>query len=230
MKERPILFSGPLVRAIDECRKTQTRRVIKLPPAPNHLGSWEATTLGGKGVRDALGNEVPEVVAIWHTRTGKAIASPYAVGDRLWVQEAHSIMLPGGYWARVTTLVDGQTRSFEVDHETLEKLQPQISVQKKRGRPGRFMPRWASRITLEVTGIRVERLQDISEEDARAEGVTLGEPVPAMINGKPGKVRYFDPRTAFAHLWGRINGERAPWASNPFCWVVEFRRLTGGAP
>lgn len=79
------------------------------------------------------------------------------------------------------------------------------------------MPRWASRITLEVTGVRVERLQDISEEDASAEGVE-------MYDSATGDV-FYGPRDAFMALWETINGKRAPWASNPWVWVIEFRRV-----
>jgi hypothetical protein len=91
--------------------------------------------------------------------------------------------------------------------------------QAARWRPSIHMPRWASRITLEVTGVRVERLQDISEADARAEGVTLQEKSFYM-----GVAAAAPHRFEFHRLWQQINGERAPWLSNPWVWVVEFRR------
>lgn len=89
------------------------------------------------------------------------------------------------------------------------------------------MPRWASRVTLDVVAVRVERLQDITEADAKAEGVATT--LPARINGERGMVHNLGPeahRQAFAQLWDGINGKRAPWASNPFVWVVEFRRAS----
>src|SRR5690606_38249819 len=101
-------------------------------------------------------------------------------------------------------------RSVDVDHETLENLRGQVSVQKNRGRPGRFMPRWASRIDLELVSRRIERLHDITEEDARAEGV--------------GPIAWDSARDLFADLWREINGAGS-WDSNPWVWRLAFRRI-----
>jgi hypothetical protein len=87
------------------------------------------------------------------------------------------------------------------------------------------MPRWASRLTLEVTGVSVQRLQEISAEDARAEGGPVGEMLPASINGVMGQAMAFDPRIAFAWAWDSINGKRAPWKSNPWVWCLTFKRV-----
>jgi hypothetical protein len=87
------------------------------------------------------------------------------------------------------------------------------------------MPRWACRIMLDVTDVRIEPLREITEEDARAEGVETGKMMPALINGERGQAMIFDPRKAFAVLWDQINGKKAPFASNPFVWVVSFKRV-----
>ena len=187
VKERPILFSGPMVRAILEGRKTQTRRVAKLTAGAN-------VRLGGRQ---------------WHPADPEArLACPYGKpGDRLWVRESFSweniepeITDPPAelwYWA------DGNP-----DSGYAEFTRPKPSI---------FMPRWASRITLEVTGVRVERVQEITPGDACKEGVFEGgryrteEPLPY-------------PVATFKALWDSINAERGfGWDVNPWVWVIEFR-------
>mgnify|MGYP003896954981 CR=1 FL=1 len=124
---------------------------------------------------------------------------PYGVpGDRLWVRE--TLWRNGGYVA------DGPSK-----------------VKNDGKVPAIFMPRWDGRITLEVTAVRVERLQDISEEDARAEGIEPRHNA-KWPNGDPGYMHDVARRT-FASGWDSINGKRAPWASNPWVWVVTFKRL-----
>lgn len=242
MRERPILFSGPMVRAILDGRKTQTRRVVKLPgytiderddgtPWP-----WRMSWAHG----DPDGSE-------WG-------ACPYGQpGDRLWVRETWALFLPSVYdpynndWSDVTGW----------DHAPIPKKHPRArwvmtyaatdadkweTDREARGfcwRPSIHMPRWASRLTLDVVRVRVERLQDISEADVAAEGVT-GESVRALWEGSTRAVREqawrggtpplhaFAP-TALWHLaWSLINGE-ASWNANPWVWVVEFARLRRGA-
>ena len=178
MKERPILFSAPMVRAILEGRKTQTRRLVKLRP----------------------GQEI-EHGAVFSARDPFLMLSPYgSPGDRLWVRETFH---GGGN--------GGAEVAFKADYL--------IARDVKRWTPAIHMPRRLSRITLEVTGVRVERLQDISEEDARAEGIDAVrvQTGPAALAGRPWA-------TEFCALWDSLNAKRAPWASNPWVWVVEFRR------
>jgi hypothetical protein len=96
--------------------------------------------------------------------------------------------------------------------------------------PSIFMPRWASRITLEITGVRVERLQEITEEDAKSEGVqptlwfqpTKNENDDITLSDKVGHISY---KNGFANIWQKINGKTYPWESNPFVWVISFKRL-----
>jgi hypothetical protein len=178
MKERPILFSAPMVRALLDGSKTQTRRVI----ADRHL-------LGGPPT-DALLEMCP-------------YGQP---GDRLWVREA---------WTTHACFDDIPPRDL-----TTRSLHYQADglIKTGKNRPSMFMPRWASRITLEITDMRVERLQDISEADAKAEGLTCQNGLYAT----PGQVWQIDPRKAYRDLWESINGPVA----NPWVWVIEFKRVT----
>ena len=197
-KERPILFSGAMVRAILDGRKTQTRRVVKAE-IPEQLTHVRRLT-NANGDEGAVITEHPDM------RAGQLAASvwcPYGkVGSRLWVREAH-------YVERAPS--EGETGFIlykATDHEApVSKWRPSI-----------HMPRWASRILLEVVGVRVERLNDISEDDAKAEGVDPNGPVgyiPAVM--EMGMCRY-----QYANLWVSINGPGS-WEKNPWVWVVEFR-------
>lgn len=201
MKERPILFSGPMVQALLAETKTQTRRVAK--------------EFAG---RDDLDN-----LRRFPNQNGCPYGGP---GDRLWVREAFRFpasldhlspsvcgdkALDAGYrtpWAPTQFDADssrtGEWRGFDTPPEEtrLGKL-----------RPGIHMPRWASRITLEITGVRVERLQDISDPDALAEGCSHND----MLHGDR-------LASVYARLWEKINGPGS-WAKNPYVWVVEFKRV-----
>jgi hypothetical protein len=202
MKERPILMSDTMVRAILDGRKTQTRRVVKPQPdramvAPHCENGWWMWRVW-----------TPEHAKHGYpsTRYGD-VRCPYGVpGDRLWVRET---------WAPHPS---GERTAFYA--ATLGGLYvggfPEWDGPWK---PSIHMPRWASRITLEVVNVRVERLQDISEADAQAEGCD-----PAIAGHcEDGPLRTY--RTGFVRLWDNINAERATWASNPWVWVVEFKRI-----
>lgn len=196
-KERPILFSGPMVNAILQDRKTHTRRIMKL------------TTDG----------------------------CPYGIpGDRLWVREAFYQI---GHWEPVPGVKTKTGRmkwKFVADSSEIRFVPPDSF---RRGRHketpdfkiwhrrlGRFMPRAASRITLEITGLKVERLQKISEADCIAEGIDgnplncFGPSCPASCNthGCAG------PRDDFQVLWTSINGPDS-WSQNPYVWVIQFKRI-----
>ena len=241
MRELPILFSAPMVRAILSGRKTQTRRVVKLPNN-NSLGEWEPTTVGGS---DARGIKHDEQAAIWHRRTGDCVCCPHGLpGDRLWVRETFSgphyrTGEPPRLWHRLDDIhywADGNP-------EAGDWTRPLPSI---------HMPRWASRLTLEITGVRVERLQDISEDDAAAEGVESvdsrdhedrdGGNFDRTLCGNCGGLRLyaslgpnlgvqFDTDCSecdthakrFRWLWEGINGSDS-WRANPWAWVVEFKR------
>ncbi len=181
MKERPILFSGPMVQAILSGKKTQTRRVVKqkhLPFLANIVGGF----LDGK----------------WNQRP-----LPYGQpGDRLWVRET---------WAQDDE--DGTIIYRAEDNEAVkawDQARHESGLSKYNWRPSIFMPRLASRLTLEVVSVRVERLQDISEEDAIAEG-TLA-PFGGWVGG-------------YQLLWESINGPGS-WDENPWVWVIDFNVVT----
>jgi len=220
IKERPILFSGPMVRALLDGRKTQTRRGIK--PQPDHLH------------RDIIGKPKPWSEKDWSKllpQIGpREITCPFGEpGDRLWVREAHYITCVCsnecgiGYRAthRTGNLADGDGgynfRSFSDD---MAQAGEQWNwAQKNQGtekwRPSIHMPRWASRITLEIVSVRVERLGNISRGDAMAEGC----PFPNMAEDD-------NPVDWFRGIWQTIHPSEGPhgWAANPWVWVVEFKR------
>ena len=186
MKERPILFFGPMVSALLAGTKTQTRRVVKPQPVPDGNGgaSWY-----GRGVRWA-GKE---------SNLFKAEDCPYGQpGDRLWVRETWA-----QNWNQLSDTRMDRSYVYRADGEQ----RAQDNGTDLPWRPSIHMPRRASRITLEVTGVRVERLQDISEADSKAEGA-VGHP-----DG---------PWHAYRSLWTLINGPGS-WDANPWVWVVEFK-------
>ena len=181
MTERPILFSGPMIRALLDNRKTQTRRVIKPQPEFGVEPCYYCES--GFSARDEVGRCMC---------TQGEIRCPYQVGTRLWVRET---------WAKSVIALQ-----YRADNSIVNCMDPRLEeIETKWGwRPSIFMPRWASRIALEVTGVRVERLQDISEEDAKAEDVAY--------------------RCDYKVVWDEINGKKYPWSSNPWVWRIEFKR------
>ena len=196
MKERPILFSAPMVRAILAGTKTQTRRAVK----STGMYAIDASIHGEEVARREL--------------AALATRCPYGqAGDQLWVREAFSgprcmdasdgcKAVPPSKWgdcSRIWYWADGNPTEGDWT----------------RPRPSIHMPRWASRILLEITAVRVERLQDISETDAEAEGIQ--EIVDAGVDHDG------TPRDAYRALWEQINGADS-WSANPWVWVVEFKR------
>lgn len=191
--ERPILFSGPMVRAILSGKKTQTRRVDR-----------------------------------------GALACPCGVpGDRLWVREnwasGYAMGCSGTLFAADGSFVQGKRGHEKGPHYNADDLPPGMLW-----RPSIHMPRWASRITLEITLVRVERLQSISDDDACAEGTPcefcgrtydgLSEEDCACFHSKAA-------RSSFSVLWDSINGKRpgCSWADNPWVWVISFERIESEA-
>jgi len=234
MTERPILFSAPMVRAILEGRKTQTRRILNpQPPGDQH-----------RSLRDVVwGDDAQKLAArsdrsqhAWagfdDDRTNPAIAAyyhcPYGQpGDRLYVRESFSgphewqTIPPAGWgWDTGTRPPIWYWADGNPEHGDWTRPKPSI-----------HMPRWASRILLEITDVRVQRVQDISEEDARAEGVLWvpghGEITPADLH--EGYSNYLDCRQGFWALWDSINAKRGyGWNANPWVWCLTFKRVEDG--
>ena len=285
MKERPIIFSGPMVRAILEGRKTQTRRIIKPQPVPVPPNGWERPTREKK-------HDAPYFDAYCNKRKSSAnprgmsqdwcwwdewdrqcldqiIKCPYGVpSDRLWVRETWNVIechssyeygdccffawdwfvspwdmlcheckaLKGCNRPVLVYAADGEDKnpaemypSLDIRNGRTVKTKPELPW-----RPSIHMPRKASRIDLLIADIRVERLQDISIEDAINEGINcpveLDEPCRrcGACEGDDwdSPIRFqCNPRSAFFELWQSINGKRpgCAWDDNPYVWVVEFQ-------
>lgn len=247
-KSRPILFSGPMVRAILAGRKTQTRRVVKFP-------AW---------MQDADGGQSPEIpqqfdgyqdmVPITAGHVESYCHCPYGQpGDELWVRETWVECLhtsPGTDQPHVCDgdkLIEHATQYEGSDGKKHWRYDGRVICYRAtsdvefcdgdgftgdmanrddmpRWRPSIHMPRWASRITLAVTDVRVERLQDISEADAIAEGVELTQQSQGLYYKHPSDQRMTAVASlAFQWLWESINGPDS-WDANPWVWVVEFER------
>jgi len=236
MRELPILFSGAMVRALLNDSKTQTRRVIKLPHN-NGLGQWEPMTVGGPdGGRTADGRTMPLQGAIWHTRTGDCLLCPNGQpGDRLWVRETWSTDFAAHYpYDRVWYAADnGRKHDIEVRDGVRGIYSPESGEHVPfRWRPSIHMPRALARITLEITGVRAERLQHISEQDAALEGVESlrneGEYWKDYLRSTAScdELLCLSARESFRTLWDSLAKPAADWQSNPWVWVIELKRMT----
>ena len=208
-KECPILFSAPMVRAILNGRKTQTRRIVKLP---KERGSWEPSSTGGVGVTYSDGTPCPEMSCIWNTSTGTSLICQHGlVGDRLWVRETFK-----QYNGIISYKADGNWIS---DFNDIDNFNPHENIKWKRSI---HMPRSASRILLEITGVRVERLQDISECDAKAEGSYVCDYFGRRLLDQSSNQGCY--KWGYRSIWESLNGTGS-WDLNPFVWVIEFKLL-----
>lgn len=226
MKERPILFSAPMVRALLDGRKTQTRRVVKPQPSAGH--SFAGFTTHSTHTPD-------EGKAVWgagdtraQLRAAHRVRCPYGrPSDRLWVKETWRPRASFGPWdLDITYAADGEQRTIR-DGEFGERDWTMPKAAATGNVSPLFMPRWASRITLEITDVRVQRLHDISDADAIAEGVDLERYVPVRDAGGMhtcGEAEPTDPVQEYRDLWESINGAGA-WDANPWVWAITFRRL-----
>lgn len=251
MIERPILFSAPMVLAILDGAKTQTRRVMKPQPEHSQFHSWK-----GKYIYDGEHSmwcwKDILLENIWdfpnnEDRIELAKHSPYGVpGDRLWVRETWASAYMDGAWGTAFradgSFSLGKKRHEKGPHFHAKELGPHV-----RWKPSIFLPRCASRIVLEITDVRVQRLQEISEEDAIAEGVESPETERYDHNFSicpqcAGTRLYTSFRNMgacfdtdcllcdtnakrFQHLWNSINEKKYPWSSNSFIWAISFKRI-----
>ena len=234
MTERGMIFNGEMVRAILDGRKTQTRRPVKFPILDRNLGC------------ELAGNELAGELSAGNY-LNSAFGKP---GDRIWVRET---------WATLGNedgcCIDWEGNLCKGDERSAARIyrasceqrpgdyglwsipddaywKPHTKEHKFEGawRPSIHMPRWASRILLEITGVRVERLNAISEEDATAEGVP---PAGSLLPDYPGtfltpKGDFATAKVAFQRLWESIYGEES-WKANGWVWVISFKRVEGGA-
>ena len=210
-KERPILFSGSMVMAILEGRKTQTRRIVK--PQTAVLTDAMARALD---VRPPSHENMP------------VIPCPYGNpgGTRLWVRETFHTSLIGDAGTAITYKSGPETTNEEPWHNftsSVEAYEWTAQKYKKHWMPSIHMPRWASRIDLEVTGVRVERLQDISEEDAIAEGIQWHRNGYWYVDGTS-ILSYASAVDCYRLLFERINGPGS-WERNEWVWVISFKRI-----
>jgi len=211
MTDRPIMFSAPMVRKLLEGRKTQTRRVLKLPtkthsggPIDEHpkMGGWAVSTIGGHGdhsIGVSRETAAHDRACIWHQTTGCTVVPAYAPGDRLYVREA------------IDKASDRDGVFYRADYEAQHGDATGLGW-----RPSIHMPRWASRLTLTVTEVRVQRLQEISAGDSIAEGVEC-ETCTAMGQSACHGRGCFASIDAYRTLWNSLHGPDA-WDANP--WVV----------
>lgn len=231
MKERGMNFNGEMVRAILDGRKTQTRRPIK----------WKQTRFTEIGEREdgskwPWSEDAEHACDFWHP-------CPFgAVGDRIWVRETFCTVddtqYGGGKWVDYRA-----TPKFEASHPAGWDCAPN-DAEALKWRPSIHMPRWASRILLEITDVRVERLNAISEEDAQSEGVhTEVWDQTVVARNYAARDEFFQfwsedmphyvemnqlYRSSFTSLWESIYGAEN-WLANPWVWVISFERVEGGA-
>ncbi|MDI3229257.1 hypothetical protein [Serratia marcescens] len=235
MKERPVIFNSEMVRAILDGRKTQTRRVIANVSPDNCIPLQKPTK-----TKDGIYTHVMDA-------PGNGLCPFGQIGDRLWVRETFAIL---GNEDGCPIDWDGNLIKGDEKHAAriykascwqepgnygLWSIPDRDTQYEGAWRPSIHMPRWASRITLEITAVRVERLNDISEEDAKAEGVRALE---NNFGNGPAYCDYLLPnlddfaewynraRDSFKSLWKSIYGEES-WRANPWVWVIEFRRVGG---
>ncbi|EIZ83646.1 hypothetical protein WYO_3659 [Methylobacterium sp. GXF4] len=208
MADRPIIFSAPMIRALLAGRKTQTRRILKLQPIPFAVD--DQGTLCEVGCLHVEGDRRPRVTL------GRVVTRqelPYAVGDRLYVREA---------WAPLDALTHNDPGVQALADRGFYKAdESNVGGEITRWRPSIHMPRWASRLTLLVTEVRIERLNAMSAADAIAEGIQDLRTPEHTDFGIFGLVNAQHPVRAFWLLWDFINGEGA-WLANPWVVAISF--------
>lgn len=230
--ERGMIFNAEMVRVLLDDRKTQTRRIMKPQPEPCPRGGhWWPSNVFKTMLH--VEEEMQNGKGGWGGLVGDAC--PFGdVGDRIWVRE--TFQGPLFDYEQMESYLEDSSKfekpefcQYAADGKPAPEYYDADDNLRHGWRPSIHMPRWASRILLEITDVRVERLNAISEEDARAEGIidggclNCGEPEPCgCANPEP------DATDAFAYLWQSIYGQEN-WNANPWVWVIEFKRVKGGA-
>lgn len=202
MKERGMIFNAEMVRAILDGRKTQTRRIMAPQPADD-IERCIFPNPEAIGWKSSLRHK--------HGSTTAHFCHYGKPGDRIWVRET---------WNKYGGLL-----TYRADHDWIDDMRKE-TVCTAKWVPSIHMPRWASRILLEITDVRVERLSSISQEDAKAEGMELTGWRPTYSDPDSGG-EVMTPYDNFAELWSSIYGDES-WKANPWVWVIEFKRVEGG--
>ena len=207
--EKPILFSTKMVRAILDGRKTQTRRAVNIPEQWKLQGMTH-DDLEKSGFWNCWQSSADDPTAghRWQYGDEWIPRQNYQVGDRLWVRETF------GLDKFISPYVDDPDPFYKATEENLDIFP------KGFWKPSIFMPKKHARIWLEITDVRIERVQDITEEDAISEG----SQIPCDQLPKSCRQGCLSERTQFSRIWDSINGKKYPWSSNPWVWVIEFKR------
>jgi len=218
-KEHSLIFSGPMVNAILDGRKTQTRRIV------THIASIGRITEFGRSTTKGYDGTFRDSKLRWHDldHDELLVRCPYGnIGSNIWVRET---------WR----LLDCNNQGCCIEYNTIAESEKDIVFSNEKSRKQAwhyinkngwispiYMPRWASRIDLRITDISVERVQDITEEDVEAEGCLLAEGYEELV-----RTFYQYPyREVFQDLWNFLNAKRGfPWESNPWVWKIEFERV-----
>lgn len=222
-REYPISFTAEMVRAILEGRKTQTRRLVDTKYLNAEPNSFEL--LGTYNHRNG------KFAAQWdHDDHLRECHCPYGKpGDQLWVRESFILNEYDGKLVEFTYQADGEIRTIKQPYG--DSVRGYSLVEKPKTYPSSHMPRWASRIQLEITDIRVERVQDISPQACLAEGITTGLAGLANrddISETAKRARDNAYRAVFSRLWDSINAKRGfGWDANPWVWVIKFEKMEG---
>lgn len=230
MRERPILLNADMVRAVLNGSKTQTRRIIQSAAKNMQARGHEVITHrapGDKWYGDYV-YSMRDRSGVWQDFTNEQFLAkcPFGQpGDRLWVRETFRVH------SRATDVATLVYKASQRQSWTQQTHRVPVSVCNKpavieKWTPSIHMPRWASRITLEITGVRVERSQDITEQDSAAEGVPpAGDLLPEYPDTYlTPKGDFATAKVAFQRLWESIYGEDS-WQANPWVWVIEFKRV-----
>ena len=230
IKETSIMYVDEMVRAILEDRKTMTRRIVNPQPGPD-IDALHGNDLRGRAPYRIEDNETGNIIG-WgfEDDDGKIYRCKYKTGERLWVREGvyqvgHERTGKNGQylWPKVSRdFVEADARRWfdSCCNYTADMKRNDPTWSEPGGRLNKmFMPRWASRITLEITDVKVERVQEISIEDSKSEGV-----MPLYAHEMANAGHGHDSRRLFQNLWDKINGQYS-WDKSPWVWVVSFKRI-----
>jgi len=217
IKEHPMLFSAPMVRAILAGTKMQTRRIVKAPKNSALIYDLESASVDGPNALDS--GQYLHVPFRHRDEPDEGcrerLHAPWDVGDGLWVKETFQIAPVGKFCPQQVKTPDKLPEGWTI----LYRASGDEVIKPIHWKPSIFMPRWASRITSEITGVRVERLQDISDRDVAAEGCSWNEPFGTAtgMGNSPAQRAYY-------RLWESIHGKNS-WSSNPWVWVIKFKKI-----